>query len=89
MVLVASWEAANEFHFEINSSLVEIETRQQRDYVVSEIIDFTRLRGLSRGKRVYSNTSSKRHCPFRVCYEYLEMEVLFELLVQIFKTLSI
>ena len=89
LVLVASWEAANEFHFEINSSLVEIETRQQRDYVVSEIIDFIRLRGLSRGKRVYSNTSSKRHGPFQHATITLEMEVLFELLVQIFKTLSI
>ena len=63
MVLVASSEAANEFHFEINSSLVEIETRQHRDYIVIKIIDFTRLRGLSRGKRVYSNTSSRRHGP--------------------------
>ena len=35
-----SWEAANEFCFERNSSLVEIETEQQWDYLVSEITDF-------------------------------------------------
>ena len=35
-----NWEAANEFCFQRNSSLVEIENEQQFDYIVSEITDF-------------------------------------------------
>ena len=35
-----SWEAANEFCFQRNSSLVEIENEEQFDYIVSEITDF-------------------------------------------------
>ena len=43
-----SWQAANEFCFQRNSSLLEIENEQQFDYIVSEITEFVGNSAFSR-----------------------------------------